>query len=75
MDASFNQIRQFGSNVPSILIRLMESFVLIHSFTQNDEQREALNKHVQMVIETAESSDMNKSDLADLHRRLDQIDK
>lgn len=73
MDASFNQIRQFGSNVPSILIRLMESFVLIHSFTQSDDQRKALDKHVRMVIETAESSNMNKSDLADLHRRFDEI--
>jgi uncharacterized membrane protein len=73
MDAVFNQIRQFGANVPSVLIRLMESFVHIHSFVQTDDQRQALEKHTKMVLETAESSNMNKSDLSDLKRRFDQI--
>ncbi len=74
MDAAYNQIRQFGATVPSVIIRLMESFSYIHSFVQNDMQKEALLKHVKMVLETAESSNMNASDLDDLRRRYKEIE-
>lgn len=73
LDASFNQIRQFGASVPSVLIRMMESFVHIHAFIQNDDQRKALEKHVKMVLETAESSNMNKHDLSDLKSRFEEL--
>ncbi|WP_420578416.1 DUF2254 domain-containing protein [Ekhidna sp.] len=74
MDAAYNQIRQFGAKVPSVLIRMMESFTYIHSFVQTDDQRKALQKHVKMVLETAEASQMNVSDLEDLSRRFEEID-
>lgn len=66
MDTSFNQIRQYGSTTPTILIRLMESFLRINSFAQTEEDFKVIRKHINMVKRTAERNLGEENDLKDL---------
>ncbi|MEJ1223664.1 DUF2254 domain-containing protein [Sediminicola sp. 1XM1-17] len=69
MDVAFNQIRQFASGSPSVVIRLMEAFITINKFTKNQEQKKAVHKHAKMVLRMAEESFGEKNDLKDLRER------
>jgi uncharacterized membrane protein len=71
LGAAFHQIRQFGAQSPSVIIRLMESLGRILDFTRNTEQREAVQKHLKMVLETGKSSFQNSHDYADLKERYE----
>jgi uncharacterized membrane protein len=73
IDASFNQIRQYGERSPSVLIRLMESLDTLMSFARSDEQREAIQRHAAMVLETGEAGITVKNDLNDLKTRYESF--
>lgn len=51
VDASFNQIRQYGESCPSVLIHLLETLTSILPCTQTDEQREVIKDHAEMIHE------------------------
>ena len=70
MDASFNQIRQFGNSVPSVAVRLIEAFIVIDQFATKPYQKEAVKKHARMVLDMAESAFENPNDLSDLKNRI-----
>lgn len=73
MNAAFNQIRQYGSGTPSVLIRLLESLQAILKFTQIEEQRLAIKKHAQMVYSLAQRSIDEPNDLEDLNSRYELL--
>lgn len=39
LDAAFNQIRQFASGSPAVIIRLMEALTTIRSFTEDESHK------------------------------------
>lgn len=69
VNASFNQIRQFGAGSPSVIIRLMEALSTIYTFSKTKEQNDVILRHAQMVLTTGENSFQNPHDLKDLQRR------
>lgn len=73
IDASFNQIRQYGERSPSVLIRLMESLDTLMNFARSDEQKDAIQRHAAMVLETGESGITVKNDLNDLKTRYESL--
>jgi uncharacterized membrane protein len=73
MDAAFNQIRQFGKDSPSVLIRLMEAFVTINQFSRTQEQKESVERHAKMVYRIARETLTEPNDLDDLKIRLKKI--
>jgi uncharacterized membrane protein len=75
MDAAFNQIRQYGKDSPSVIIRLMDALVTIDQFAQNSEHQNAVERHSQMVLNTAEKFFTDKNDLNDLKERYEKINK
>lgn len=71
--AAFNQIRQYGSNSPAVLIRLLEVFESVMSRSLRDKDRSAVLEHADMVLRAAERSFPEKADLAaarERHKRL-----
>lgn len=70
VDASFNQIRQFGSKSPSILIHLLETLSAILLCTQNDDQKNALKKHASM-IKNSKDQLFEEQDRKDVKERYD----
>jgi uncharacterized membrane protein len=73
MDAAFNQIRQFGKDSPSVLIRLMEVLVIINGFARGKTQKDAVLRHAQMVLNMAEEAFPEKNDLSDMKERYRSI--
>ncbi len=73
MNAAFNQIRQYGEGNPPVLIRLMEALITINGFAVNKEQKNTVDRHIQMVLHAAENSIKEPGDLKDLKERYDKL--
>jgi len=73
MDTSFNQIRQYAEENPTVMIRLMDAFNTISSFTENRNQREHILKHADMVMKAAENSFAETRDLDDIRSRYNTL--
>jgi uncharacterized membrane protein len=72
VDASFNQIRQFGSKNPSILIHLLETLTSILSCANTPTQKSALKKHASM-IKNLENNLSEEQDRKDIQKRYEQF--
>lgn len=72
VDASFNQIRQFGSTNPSVLIHILETLSSILSCTQTQEQKSTLKKHVSM-IKNLEKYLLEEQDRKDIQKRYENF--
>ncbi|MEZ4686145.1 MAG: DUF2254 domain-containing protein [Bacteroidia bacterium] len=70
VNASFNQIRQYGASSPSVMIRLMEALAKIMSFTRNGAKQAVIIHHAEMVMEVSKQSFDSQSDLQDLESRF-----
>ncbi len=73
MDAAYNLIRQYGKNNPPVLIRLMEAFININNLARNREQKNAIDRHAEMVFKAANSALSELNDLNDLKERYDRV--
>lgn len=75
LDVSFNQIRQFGSGSPAVLIRMMEILSALAELTRNTEQNKAILRHAAMVNRAGQEALSEPNDQADLEERFDRITK
>jgi uncharacterized membrane protein len=73
LDASLNQMRQFASGSPAVIIRLMEALRTIYPFTVSEDQKQAVVRHAKMVLHTGQHSLEEKNDLEDLKKRSAEI--
>jgi uncharacterized membrane protein len=72
VDASFNQIRQYGGSSPSILIHLLETLTSILTSTQTQEQREVITHHAKM-IQDCKRFIIEKNDCEDIEERFGEF--
>jgi uncharacterized membrane protein len=68
VDAAFNQIRQSTSQ-PAVLIHLMTALMLLAEHVRREEHREALLKHVELVLAAGSRSIEDAFDLDALKER------
>ncbi|WP_194776087.1 DUF2254 domain-containing protein [Pararhodonellum marinum] len=73
VNASFNQIRQFSAQVPSVLIRMMDGFITLDGFAKNEEQKKIIRKHAKMVADLAKNSFNENNDIEDLLKRYKKL--
>ncbi|MFD1064290.1 DUF2254 domain-containing protein [Winogradskyella litorisediminis] len=73
LNAAFNQIRQFSKDVPSVVIRMMESLITIHKFIDQPENKEAIKKHATMLLNMGKNHFIEPNDVEDLERRAKLI--
>mgnify|MGYP001058028355 CR=1 FL=1 len=73
VDASFNQIRQFSSASPAVMIRLMEALLRINEFAQTETHKKVINKHARMVLNLGKETIIEPNDLKDLIARSRKI--
>jgi len=73
VNAAFNQVRQYATENPSVLIRLMESLFTIKKFTQDNARLAILRKHADMCMRAGEDAFSEPEDIKDLRRRYDQF--
>lgn len=72
IDASFNQIRQYGASIPSVLIRLLETLSSILDCAAKQDQRAALKKHALMIKSLGDRLEEEK-DQQDVRERFHQF--
>jgi uncharacterized membrane protein len=75
VDVSFNQIRQFGSNSPAVLIRMMEILSALAKLARNKEQNETIRRHAAMVNRAGQEALSEPNDRTDLEERFAKITK
>jgi uncharacterized membrane protein len=73
INASFNQIRQFGKDSPSVIIRMMDALVTINQLARDKEQKDDIQRHAKMVLKTAEKTMIESNDLKDLKKRYEKL--
>ena len=73
LDAAYNSIRQFSSESPAVAIRLMEALKTLHTVARGGPHAEAIRKHADMVMRTAEKHFSEPRDLADMRERYSAI--
>jgi uncharacterized membrane protein len=66
LDAAFHQIRQAGSDKPSVLIHLLEAISRISEHTRSDDQRQALARHAALILEAGRRDIPEPADKADV---------
>jgi uncharacterized membrane protein len=79
LDASFNQIRQYGAGSPAVMIRMLEALAAIISQAKRPADLKSLAEHARLVFEAGQANffaDFDKEDLEERYRaikkRLDQ---
>jgi uncharacterized membrane protein len=67
VDAAFDQIRQSGARVPSVLIHMLRAIAALAEHLETEEQRSALRRQAFLIRETAGMAD-DPGDGADVDR-------
>lgn len=73
VDAAFNQIRQYGRDSVAVTIRLLEAIETVLPFTRYEEQRAALLRQAEMILEGAEMAIPEGQDIADVKSRYNRV--
>jgi uncharacterized membrane protein len=73
LNAAFNQIRQFSSGNPAVIIKLMEALITLSKFTTKESDKKAVINHAKMVLNVGKTSIKEENDLKDLIERADYI--
>jgi uncharacterized membrane protein len=73
LDASFSQIRQYADKSPSVLVRLLEAMIIIHSFARTDNQKQQIFQHAEMVMKAAERTFLENRDLEDMKEKFNML--
>ena len=69
MNASFDQIRQYGSTSVAVTIRLLEMLTLIAAQTTRTEQRQAVQRQGEMILRTSRKALPEQNDKEDVLQR------
>lgn len=68
-DAAFNQIRQYGRDSVSVLLRLLDTIAAVAEHVRRTEDRACLRKHADKVVADARETLVNKLDLQEVEER------
>lgn len=68
-DAAFNQIRQYSTSDVAVTIRLLEAIACIANFTHHPEQKEALRRHADMILQGSNEAVSCKEDCKDIEHQ------
>lgn len=69
LNASFDQIRQYGQTTVSVVIRLLEALTTIAGQSRTVNQRKAIHRQADMVLRSSEKSGFDDNDGQDVRER------
>jgi uncharacterized membrane protein len=73
VNRAFDKIRQAGRGSPAIAIRQLDSLAKIGAAAVDDEQRDALRRQADLILEASEQSIPAEADRADVQRRYRDV--
>lgn len=71
VNRAYDKIRQVGSGMPAVAIRLLESVAKVLAYTRDDTQRAVLLRQTDMIWRAAQSAISEAEDLLEVQRRYD----
>lgn len=75
MDAAFNQIRQYGKNSESVIIRLLEALEAIANEAERPEDKHAVHVHADMIVRSGERMTDEEEDCKTIRDRRRRVAK
>lgn len=75
LDAAFDEIRQYGRDSASVIIRLVETLLVVARKATRESDRDAILRQAAMLEHGAEQSLPEKYDRADVQERLREVRK
>jgi uncharacterized membrane protein len=73
LNASFDQIRQYGHASVAVTIRLLEMLTLIAEQTRHPDQRRAIHRQADMILRGSQNSIFEQNDRDDVQKRYDLL--
>ncbi len=73
LNASFDQIRQYGKSSIAVTIRLLETLTLIAEQTLLAEQRKAIHRQANMILRAIQESVCEPNDREDVQKRYELL--
>jgi uncharacterized membrane protein len=73
LNASFDQIRQYGHASVAVTIRLLEMLILIAEQTRHPDQRRAIHRQANMILRGSQNSIFEQNDRDDVQKRYDLL--
>jgi uncharacterized membrane protein len=75
VNRAYDKIRQAGSGMPAVAIRLMESLAKVIAYTSRPEQQEVLLRQADMIWRGSENSITEAGDLAEVRSRYERLQR
>jgi uncharacterized membrane protein len=72
-DAAFDLIRQHGSGTPSVILRLLDTIIVLLAHTRKEDRARILFRHAERIRRAGERSFEDPSDLEDLQERFGRV--
>ncbi|HEX2187353.1 MAG TPA: DUF2254 domain-containing protein [Longimicrobiaceae bacterium] len=69
VDASFNQLRQYGRSSVSVTVRILETIARVLACVEGDEEQAALLRQAEMTVRGAREAVSEPQDLEDVEQR------
>jgi uncharacterized membrane protein len=73
VNGAFDKVRQAGRGMPAVTIRQLEALARIMEFTTEDDQRFALMRQADMLLQSSEESIPEPNDRLDVRARHDTV--
>ncbi len=73
VDVSFDKIRNYARDSPSVTLRMLEVIIIILKRTRTHAQREALLRQAEMIVHGSETGLMEEYDRADVAARYQEV--
>lgn len=70
--AAFDQIRQAGARMPSVLIHMLQAIASLAEHLRTEDQREVMRRHADLLRAAAADQITDRSDLEDVERAFQQ---
>lgn len=71
VNRAYDKIRQAGSAMPAVAIRLLESLAKVLAYTRSDSQRTVLSRQAEMIWRAGHAGITEPEDLEEIDRRYD----
>ena len=73
LNASFDQIRQYGRTSIAVTVRLLETLTLIAGQTRQPDQRRAIQRQANMILRASQATLFERNDRRDTLKRYQQL--
>jgi uncharacterized membrane protein len=73
VNRAYDKIRQAGADMPAVAIRLLESIAKVVAYTRSDDQRTALLRQAEMIVQASGRGTAEAGDVREIQKRYEAL--